>query len=119
MQIKRIVQFWIILIILLTASGCASDQAFRYYLSEKLPPKNPSEVEILHSKPTRPYILIADLQIRNASQETIRKEAAKIGADAVIITHLGGFYDRGEKWAGEDQHKDSKSRLIASAIKYK
>ena len=104
---------------LLLAAGCASDEAYRYYSAEKFPAKSPNDVEVLRDAPKRPYVVIADFQLRGASEERLREEAAKIGADAIIVTNLGGFYDRGEKWAGSDQEKDSKSRTVATAIKFK
>jgi hypothetical protein len=81
--------------------------------------KKPSEVAILDAEPTRGYTVIADFQMRRGSEKTVRKEAAKIGADAVIITRIGGLYNRGERWAGSDQQGSSYSRTVATAIKYK
>lgn len=99
--------------------GCASDQAHRYYSAEKFPPKPAKDVELLKSAPSRPYTVIADFQLRGGSEQDLREEAGKIGADAVIVTHLGGYYDRDDKWAGSDQQKNSKSRTVGTAIKYK
>lgn len=101
------------------AAGCASDQAYRYYSTEKFPAKPSQEVEVLRAAPPRPYTVIADFQLRGASEALLRKEAAAIGADAIIVTDLGGYYARDEKWAGSDRHKNSKSRTVATAIKYK
>lgn len=106
------------MLIVAFAVGCASDQAFRYYSAERFPARDPGTVEVLNSAPTRPFTVIADFQIRNASEERLRREAAKIGADAVIVTHLGGFYQRSEKWAGEDRLKGTRTRLVGSAIKF-
>ena len=44
--------------------------------------------------------MIADFQSRGESPEAVRKKAADIGADAVIISILGGYYSRSEEWAG-------------------
>jgi len=106
-------------VFLLCEIGCVSDEANRYYLKENLPAKNINDVEILRGKPQRPFIVVADFQAKNASFEYMRKRAAEIGADAVIIVPLGGWYSRGEIWAGRDTHSDSYSSLVGTAIKYK
>ena len=48
----------------------------------------------------------------------MRKRAALIGADAVIVSTVGGLYRLNEEWAGSDTMSHSYSRLIGSAIKY-
>ena len=106
-------------VFLLCEIGCVSDEANRYYLKETLPAKNINDVEILREKPQRPYIVVADFQAKNASFEYMRKRAAEIGADAVIIVPLGGWYSRDEVWAGKDTHSNSYNRLVGTAIKYK
>ncbi len=105
-------------VFLLCAIGCISDEANRYYLKEKLPPKNVNDVEILREKPQKPFIVIADFQAVNASFKHMQKRAAEIGADAVIIVPAGGWYSQDEVWAGKDQYSNSYSRLIGTAIKY-
>lgn len=104
---------------LIFLSSCASDVANRYYSAERYPPRNYKEVETLQENPTRPFEVIADFQARGASPKNMRKRAAKIGADAVIIQTLGGKYDMGDQWAGEDSQNKSYSRITATAIKYK
>lgn len=99
--------------------SCASDVANRYYGSQRYPAKPFREVEVLSENPNRPFELIADFQARGASPKNMRKRAAKIGADAVIIQTLGGRYDLGDQWAGEDSQSKSYSRITATAIKYK
>ena len=106
-------------VFLLCEIGCVSDEANRYYLKETLPAKNINDVEILREKPQRPYIVVADFQAKNASFRYMQKRAAEIGADAVIIVPLGGWYSRNEVWAGKDTHSNSYSRLVGTAIKYK
>ncbi len=105
-------------VFLLCEAGCVSDEANRYYLKEKLPPKNVKDVQILREKPQRPYIVIADFQARGASFEYMRKRAAQIGADAVILVPVGGWYSQDEVWAGADQNSRSYTRLIGTAIRY-
>ena len=113
-----------VLVFLLCGSGCISDEANRYYLKEKLPPKNINDVAILREKPQKPYIVIADFQASNGSwgkvtPEHMQKRAAEVGADAVIVVPVGGWYSQKEVWAGKDQHSSSYSRLLGTAIKYK
>jgi len=100
-------------------SSCVSDEANRYYLSERFPVKKPSEVAVLFSKPKRDFIVIADFQSRGDTAQAMQKKAAKIGADAVIVTFLGGYYDMRSQWASEDSQADSYSRVVATAVKYK
>jgi hypothetical protein len=100
-------------------SSCATDVANRYYASEKFPEKDPSEVQILSSRPKQKFEVIADFQSRNESQESIQKRAAKIGADAVIITNLGGIYSFSEEWVNQDSQNGTGSRMIGTAIIFK
>lgn len=108
---------FIILICLFLAS-CATGEANRYYLKEKLPKKNIKDVEVLREAPTRPYIVIADFQAY-VNVKHMQKRAAEIGADAVIVTPTGGSYSTSEIWAENDRYSKTYTRLIATAIKYK
>jgi hypothetical protein len=98
--------------------GCAQDVANRYYSSQRYAPKPAKDVALLFSAPGRPFTVIADLQSRNESPERMRKRAALIGADAIIVSPVGGLYRVSEEWAGSDNMSHSYSRLIGSAIKY-
>ncbi len=103
----------------LLVTGCARDVANRYYGSEIYPEKQPSQVEILKTRPARDFVVIADFQSRHEDAEDLREKAAKIGADAVIVSYLGGFAARGDEWAGKDTESDSYSHIVGTAIKYK
>jgi hypothetical protein len=107
------------LLICLMMIGCASDVANRYYGAATYPPKSQSEVEILSTSPSRPYVVIADFQSRGETPEDIQLKAAQIGADAVIVTLLGGKYDLGEQWASHDGMANTYSRIVGTAIRYK
>ena len=100
-------------------AGCATDVANRYYGSEKYPARDPKEVELLWQRPSREFTVIADFQSRGESPQAVRKKAAKIGADAVIISILGGLYDTSEQWAGNDRQSNTYSRITGTAIKYR
>ena len=108
-----------IIVLLIFEIGCISDEANRYYLKERLPAKDINEVEVLRTEPQQPYIVIADFQARNSSIKHVRKRAADIGADAVIVVPLGGSYSRNEIWADQDRYSSTYSRLAGTAIKYK
>jgi len=100
-------------------AGCATDVANRYYGSEKYSARDPKEVELLWQRPSREFTVIADFQSRGESPQAVRKKAAKIGADAVIISILGGLYDTSEQWAGNDRQSNTYSRITGTAIKYR
>ena len=99
-------------------TGCATDVANRYYVSEHYPPKDPKNVDLLWKNPEGRYVVIADFQARGTTPERMRKWAAKIGADAVIVSILGGYYDRSTAWAGQDKMSNTYSRITGTAIKY-
>ena len=111
-------RLWFLFLFIMALSGCAQDVASRYYVSQHYPPKEATSVELLFSAPNRPFTVIADFQSRNESPKAMKSRAAKIGADAIIVSQLGGYYERSEEWAGSDQMSHSYSRIIGSAIKY-
>ena len=109
-----------LILLLVVLSGCATDVANRYYGGTlKYPPKDSRDVEILWRAPARDYIVIADFQSRGESPEDIREKAARIGADAVIISILGGRYSSAEEWAAVDRYQNTYTRITATAVKYK
>lgn len=102
----------------LVLASCASDVANRYYAGQKYPAKAPGEVQILWEAPSRPHKVIADFQSRGESPDDLRNRAAAIGADAVIVSLLGGTYSLKEQWASEDRYSKTYSRITGTAIKY-
>jgi Na+-transporting methylmalonyl-CoA/oxaloacetate decarboxylase gamma subunit len=119
MEYLKKLQVIAVLVLLFCAIGCMSDEANRFYLKERLPAKNVEDVEVLWAAPERPYTVIADFQANKATVKHMRKRAAEVGADAVIVVPAGGWYSRKEVWADEDRHSDSYKRLTATAIIYK
>lgn len=112
-------KFITLIIFGLSLVGCATDVANRYYASEQYPPKNKEDVLILDSKPTRPFIVIADFQSRGETPSDLQAKAAKIGADAVIVSHVGGFYSRDEEWASKDRYQGQyHDHILGTAIKF-
>lgn len=102
----------------LAFASCATDVANRYYASKQYSPKEAEAVQLLYQKPTRKFEVIADFQSRGEPAESLRKKAAKIGADAVIVTTVGGVYALNEEWAGKDRMSHTYSRILGSAIVY-
>jgi hypothetical protein len=107
------------LVLMILVGGCARDVASRYYVSERYAAKDPKDVELFFRAPSRAFTVIADLQSRNESPEAMKKRAAKLGADAIIVSPLGGFYRLNEEWAESDRMANTYSRLVGCAIKYK
>lgn len=112
-------QFTAALALSALGSGCATDVANRYYASKKFAEKPVEEVQLLFSRPKRDFTVIADFQSRNESPESVRRRAAKIGADAVIVTTLGGQYSFSDEWASSDSQSRTYSRIVGTAIRYK
>jgi len=109
--------------LLVAVTGCASDVANRYYGGIRYPPKRPDQVEILRRRPDRNFTVIADFQSRGETVADMREKAAQIGADAVIISILGGFAGGGadlrEESAGADRSSNIYSHITGTAIIYK
>jgi hypothetical protein len=118
MMIRKLPIFSLLVLATLLV-GCATDVANRYYGAEKYPARDPKEVGLLWQRPSREFTVIADFQSRGESPEAVRQKAAKIGADAVIISTLGGLYDTREQWAGSDRQGSTYSRITGTAIRYK
>lgn len=105
--------------LILGIAGCVSDEAHRYYARERFPSRSEKEVEVLKTAPSRPYDVIADFQARGASVHYMRRKAAEIGADAVIVGTFGGYRAKSDDWASEDKYGDSYSRITGTAIRYR
>lgn len=84
-------------------------------------------MEVLREAPQKPYTVVADFQASPGqflfftipvTEEHMKKRAAEVGADAVIMVPAGGYYERGEIWAGRDNQAGTYSRMTATAIKY-
>ncbi|MEI8195109.1 MAG: hypothetical protein WCI73_04290 [Phycisphaerae bacterium] len=100
-------------------ASCASDQAARYFADEHYPARPDDQVQVLQAAPAQPYKLVAELQARNMWTSEIRHWAAQLGADAVIVTRLGGDRAKSDVWAAEDTAGTSAaSRVTGIAIKY-
>lgn len=100
-------------------TSCVTDVASRYYADRKYAPNPVEKVEILRGRPSKPFDVIADFQSRGESFQSMRKRAAEIGGDAVIITMLGGYASLSSEWAGDDPYSSYYSRLVGTVIRYK
>jgi uncharacterized protein YbjQ (UPF0145 family) len=116
--VKKLLLTPIIAVCTIALSSCATDVANRYYASTTYPEKKPDQVQVLRQAPSQPYEVIADFQSRGDSIKSVRNKAAKIGADAVIISTLGGYYERAEEWASGDAQSNTYSRICGTAIRY-
>lgn len=117
---------------LLLATGCQS--VTTSYTQDIGAPKyakvDPAHVQILRTEPTRPNVRLGEVRAETSSpsvavskiEEALRKEAAKLGADAAVVVHdntqvtgaqvVGGWLDR--------SIEETEGRVvIAVAIKYK
>jgi hypothetical protein len=103
----RSVFFWFrgglfLCLLILALSACGAGVETVRFTSEKYPPtKSTGNVTILSEPPPRSYIKLAQITIANSKksgsvlQVTIREEAAKLGANAVVfgdpvISYTGG-----------------------------
>ena len=80
-------------------------------------------MELLWEKPKKNFVVIADFQSRGETPDDMRRKAAKIGADAVIVSIIGGVYNKGDQWAGKDTMAGSTNsgtgHIVGTAIVYK
>jgi hypothetical protein len=74
---------------------------------------------MLRGQPSQAYEVIADFQSVGESPEDIRDKAAEIGADAVIISRIGGIYHFDEEWADQDRYAGTGRRIVGTAIIFK
>ena len=93
------------------------------------PPSDPAQVVILHTEPTRPHVRLGEVQVEPASDKTpvadiegaLRSEAAKLGADAVVIVadrmQITGAYVMGPWW-GRSVDTVQGRVIVGVAIKY-
>jgi hypothetical protein len=119
------------LAVVLVIAGCAqvTTRSYRFLGAPEPPPTDPSQVEILRRPPLRRFERLgridAEPQGENVDNEkieaAIRKEAAKMGADAVIIGFQGerptGFSIQG--FPGDAEARREMGRVIVgTAIKF-
>ena len=113
------------------AAGCSS--VYTTHTQEiggpEFPPSDPALVAILRKEPTRPHVRLGEVKAEPSSEdvdarkieEAIRKEAAKLGADAAVVvydhTQIMGEIVSGP-WVGRTITPMEERVVIAVAIKY-
>jgi len=116
-------------ILFLTGCKTVSTSTKQYLGGPTYPPSNPANIEILRTQPTRPHVRLGEVQAEPSSdsvgapqiEEAIRKAAAKLGADAVVIvydqTQITGAFVSGPWW-GRSVNTVTGRVIIGVAIKY-
>jgi hypothetical protein len=119
------------LAVLCTLTGCntVSTSSKQYLGGPIYGPSDPAQVQILRTEPTRPHVRLGEVTAQPSSdsvsvtkiEEALRKAAAKIGADAVVITadrtQIMGAYVSGPFWAPSVNQVTGRI-IIGVAIKY-
>ena len=116
---------------LLAVTGCntVSTTHTQAIGGPKFAPSNPADVQILRTEPTRPNVRLGEVQAEPATESVpasdietaLKKEAAKLGADAVVIvadrTQVMGAMVTGPWWGRSVQEVQGRV-VIGVAIKY-
>jgi hypothetical protein len=81
---KKIISTIILLCLL---NGCATMKTTSYYPQENLAPTDPEDILILSTAPLRVHRVIGEVSLDSAtySERELRKQAAAIGGEAVIV----------------------------------
>jgi hypothetical protein len=114
-------------------ASCASidSHTTQYVGAPHQPPSDPARVEILRAEPTRPHDRLGEVMVDVSTdpappiaevEARLRKEAAKIGADAVVVVYdhvqpVGAFVTG--PWWGRSIDTVTGRQLIGVAIKYR
>jgi hypothetical protein len=97
---------------LMAVTGCqtVSTNSKEYLGGPTFPPTDPLQVEILRATPTRPHVQLGQVTAEPSSdsvprleiEQALQKAAAKMGANAVVITadrtQIMGAYVTGPLW---------------------
>jgi hypothetical protein len=116
---------------LLLATGCntVSISSNQFIGGPIYPPSNPALIEILRTPPTRPHVRLGEVRAEPSSdsvsvqqiETSLRKAAAKMGADAVVIvydrTQITGAFVTGP-WYGRSLQTIQGRVIVGVAIKY-
>ena len=116
-------------VLVLTGCHTVSTRLVPYVGAPKYPPSDPARVEILQKEPTRAHEklgeVVASPEDGTSAQkieDKLRREAAKLGADAAVLVHdkmqVVGTRVWGPYWAPEATAV-SERVIVVVAIKYK
>jgi hypothetical protein len=118
-------------VLVLLSAGCESVSTSHQAetAAPRLNPSDPAKVEVLRVEPTRPHVKLGKVQARpsepNADfakiEAALRKEAAKLGADAVVVisdeTRSPANYIG--TWRTSESEPNPVRTVVAMAIKYR
>jgi hypothetical protein len=112
---KNIILF--LLLVCFSFSGCIS---VNRYTNKIYPPKDEDEIEVYSiSLPTRPYVEIAEIVLEESeSVYKLKKEAAKLGTDAIVIIGSAYMNNVCSAWTNWAISTSERSGRKAIAIKY-
>jgi hypothetical protein len=115
----------------LTSCASVSVTTMPYVGAPHFPPSDPAAVEILRTEPARPHERLGEIEVDASTEpappiaeveDKLRAEAAKMGADAVVVVHDRiqpvGAYVSGPWW-GRDVDVIEGRKLVGVAIKYR
>lgn len=120
-----------LLVILLASCASISSRTTQYVGAPHSTPSDPASVEILRTQPTRPHDRLGEIMVDASTdpapavtkvEQRLRKEAAKIGADAVVVVYDRvqpvGVFVSGTYWSRTASTITGR-KLVGIAIKYK
>lgn len=114
---------------LVTGCNTVSINSHQYLGVQSCPPSNPAQIQILRQEPTRPHVQLGEVRAEPASdsvsaqkiETALRKAAAKLGADAIVIVHdrteVTGAMVTGS-WYGRSVQQIMGRVIVGVAIKY-
>jgi len=113
----------------LSACSTISVSSTRYLGVAQFAPTDPNSVEILRREPRRPHEKLGEVYLEPSGsppvaemEQAIRREAAKLGADAAVLVYdrtkrIGTVY-QGPWWA-RSSYAVYGRRIVAVAIRYR
>jgi hypothetical protein len=125
----RLPTLLVAVLFLVTGCNTVSISTKQYLGGPRFGPSDPARIEILRTEPTRPNVKIGEVQAQPSSdsipveeiETELRKGAAKLGADAVVVvydkTQVVGAVVNGPWW-GRSVSTITGRVIIAVAIKY-
>lgn len=115
------------------SAGCSyiNSNTIAYLGAPRPAPTDPGRIEILQTPPTRPHERLGEVVLDTSLspapspekiEKRLRKEAAKLGADAVLVAHdkatVTGYWATGPWW-GPSVNAVQTRVIVGAALKYK
>jgi len=102
--------------------AAAAEEAGIDTMKVRFDPKNPDlAIAIRKAAPSTFMAFSCPLIAAATKDEAVRigYKAMEIGADAVIVSHIGGVYSRSEEWASKDRYQgEFHDHILGTAIKF-